>query len=224
MQVKMSQLVRVVKPKFEELGFTYFPHKTSWEGGVFCKKEQHGMYLTLGMTKDRFYDCSFTVDLFYFITTRIPAIWGDIPKKCYIRPGRLLSSEERMKIPIPSEPIDWWWDSLDSDTINSLVKSVELSEDKFIADTALMETIKHSVDAQDLLLVARQIQESVQAGDNFEDTVYQFVPEKAVHEIPREWFCAAEKIGQNLSQKMNKNSVYWDAADAYRMFKLDGLG
>ena len=224
MQVKMSQLVRVVKSKFEKLGFTYFPHKTSWEGGVFCKKETDGMYLTLGMTKNRFYDCCFTVDMYFSTTTRTPAIWGDIPRKCYIRPGQLLSATDRETLSLPLEPMDIWWDSLDNETIDSLVKSVELSEEKLMSDTELIEGVKHSVDANVLLERALQIIKCVQGGKEFERSMYQFVPEKVIHGIPLECFFATEQYKKEHLEKITKNGMYWDAANAYRMFKLDGLG
>ncbi len=93
MKLSKAKLIKLVKPKLEDLGYTEFKY-SGWQG-LFVKKLEDGLYLSLGLTIHRYYDTAFTGDFYLSTNTCIGAQWGDIPKECYKRPGHFLLKEER---------------------------------------------------------------------------------------------------------------------------------
>lgn len=220
--MKLNQLVKIVKPALLELGFTYFPHKISWSGGVFCKKEPNDMFLTIGITMDRFYDCSFTFDLYYSTNTNIGSTYGDIPFGCYTRPGRLLTNEIRHKLTLPDEPEGLWWDSWDEGNLQIIKKALFFSEERLLGNTTLLDKVKKSADTKELLDQALDITQKVKNIKDDNTTKYKFVPSKITNGIPVDWFKAAEIICNEYNHgDINRFYVNTAVSDAYRIYTLN---
>lgn len=219
--MKLNQLIKIVKPTLIELGFTYFPHKTDWAGGVFCKKEPKDMFLTIGITMDRFYDCSFTFDLYYSTTTNIGSAYGDIPFGCYTRPDWLLTNKNRHELKLPDEPECFWWDSLDEDNLLLIKKVLIISEEKLLGNTTLLEKVKKSVDTKKLLNRAFDIIKKVRDINGNEKIEYCFVPNKTTNDIPIKWFQATEIVcNEYYKGNFNKHCINSAVCDAYRIYSL----
>ena len=221
MKLKMKQLREKLIPLLKDLGYIYFPHKLTWEGGLFCKKTSNEMYLSLGINIHRYYDCSFTIDMYYSKTTHLGATWGDIPKACYFRLSSLLNEEERKKLSLPISPYDIWWNSLSEDSLLSLIKAISLSEKKIQEDKILIRDINLSSTVSRLLETSRIIKDKVQKKKLRSFSSYQFIPIRRNDDVPLEWFMAAEEVLKNYISRLSKYGVISDAEEAFRQYILN---
>lgn len=221
--MKINELIKAVKPMFLDLGFTYFPHKRTWSGGIFCKKEPNNMYLTIGLTIDRFIDCNYTVDLYYSTVTKIGSVYGDIPFECSSCPDWILTKEDRKKLGLPKEPEALWWDSTDFKTINIIKETITISEERLLKNKGLIDKVKKSANTKKLQNISSDIIDKVNNINPYFDCLYDFAPTKTTNAIPVKWFQAAEIVCKKYYDKINKNCVYWSAGDAYRIYTLSKL-
>jgi hypothetical protein len=223
MKLSKAKLIKLVKPKLESLGFTEFKDTKSGLQGLFIKKINQDLYLTLGLTIHRYYENAFTGDFYLSKCTIIGATWGDIPNESYKRPGYLLTDEERSIYPEDEINVkgsyDIWWDGSDEKTVSDFLRVIELTESRFINQTELFKKIEDSKEVKILSEYAQNVKDLVRK--NSLQGSYRFLPAKVIDDIPLVWFKASEEVLTNAKGVLNSHTVVRLAADAYRQYQLD---
>jgi len=224
MKLTKAKLIKSVKPKIESMGFTEFKDTIEASQGLFVKVLANGLYLVLGLTISRFYDSMFTGNYYLSKTTRIGSTWGDIPKESYERVSAFLTKDERGKFLDEKykEGIDGWWDGSNQDNIDNFLKVIELTQQRFIIQPELLKKIEESKEILELSLLAEMVKQIVSS--NQVSAKFDFQPEKEIDGIPFIWFKAAEIALKNRGGILNKNTVKFLAADAWRQSKLNKNG
>lgn len=101
MKLNKRRLLLFIQKSMSDLGYVEFPDTIS-DADLFVKPIGE-LYLTVGFTIHRFYDDQFTCTYYLSRTTNWAECWGDIPHRLtYIRPGELMSLEERLEITVDS--------------------------------------------------------------------------------------------------------------------------
>ena len=221
--MKLTKLLlsKSLTPKLKGLGYLWVKDSCSLFKGLYIKKADHNMYITLGLTIDRYYDDAFTCDLYYGKTTRIGCVWGDIPSQCYVRPGFLLTDKELEKYREKGSLLkDIWWNGLDMESIDDFVRVLALVEPRLTNNTELRTKIEESIDGNQLYSYSKKVREIVLSIPELD---YKFQPPKIIDDIPCEWFKAAEFVLSEEKAIVNNNTVKLLAGDAYRQFLLNKL-
>jgi len=225
MKLSKAKLIKMVKPKLEDLGFTEFKDTKSGSQGLFIKRINQDLYLTFGLTIHRYYDSAFTGDFYLSKNTIIGAQWGDIPKEIYERPSFLLTNEERSLYPEDNINVkgsyDIWWDGSDEKSVLDFLRVIELTEPRFINQPELLEKIEQSEEIKILVNHAEAVKKLVVT--NQTDGLYSFQPSKEVDGIPFVWFKASEKVLKESKEILNAYTVIRLAADAYRQYILENI-
>lgn len=216
MKLTKSKLIKLVKPGLKKLGFIEFKSK-DWQG-LFSKKLENGLYLTLGFTIHRYYESAFTSDYYLSKNTLIGVIWGDIPNGIYKRPSFLLTDAERSiyyedEINIKGS-YDIWWDANNEKSILDFLHVIKLTEPRFVNQYDLIDKINQSKDINILYNYSKKVKDIV--ATNQVGGIYSFLPSKEVDEIPIIWFKAAEKVLKEEKEIINIHTVRRLAADSYR--------
>ena len=214
MKVTKAKLIKALKCEMENLGFYWFKDSISGAQGLFAKKVDDALYLTVGMTIHRYYDDAFTADLYLSKTTNIYCTWGDIPKDCIERPGFLMTEEELAKYKEGNNDI--WWSCEKS--LDDFLLSIRLSEQRMCHNEDLIKRIRNSRDVTNLWTISSMIKKNV---NNVPNTGYLFIPEKGIDDIPLNWYKAAEWTLHEMGEDINLKIVKFHASDAYRQFILD---
>ena len=137
MKLTKAKLIKLLKPGMENLGFQWFKDSISGAEGLYVKKINKTLYLTVGMTIHRYYDDAFTADLYLSKNTTIYCTWNDIPNDCIKRPNELLQESDGVINYKKS-----WWSSEDS--INDFLLAIHLSEQRMCKDEELIKRINNS--------------------------------------------------------------------------------
>ena len=219
MKVTRKQLFKKLIPFFEkEMGYTYFKDTISAASGLFAKKIDDKIYLSIGIRTSNLFENSFTCD-YYMGQSLDYAFLYDGIRDAFITPVQLLSQEELNKYHsngVLSEL--YWWYSDDDNSIESFKKSVRITEPQFINNYELRERVVSNVEAKHDHELTTNIRNLVKNG--VPDFETKFVPEKEKDGIPLIWFIAAEYVAKN-EKYFGKNAVLRLAADAYRQYVLD---
>ncbi|MBK9246545.1 MAG: hypothetical protein IPM69_00150 [Ignavibacteria bacterium] len=219
MKLTKAKLIKLVKSDLEKLGFIEFKDSTgSWQG-LFCKKIRNELYLTLGLTIHRYYECAFTADYYLSKTTLIGAVWGDIPKGIYERPSFILTDKEREVIQLQNMSKDIWFDSSDEKSVSDFLRMIKITEQRFINQPELIKEIEQSEDVKILSENTKTVKNLANNGNVI--GVFKFLPSKEVDGIPMNWFKASEKVLHDTSGVLSLYTVKSLAADAYRQYLLD---
>ena len=220
MKLTSAKLISKLKRRLQSLGFTYF--KETGVTGTFKMKVDGGLYLTLSLTIDRWYDSMFTGEYSLSLTTRWGYTIGDIPRDSYKRISYVLSDEERTRYSKEENPNvkDLWWDGMDDTDVNSFLEVVELTYKRFSSDSDLVKRIHQSNDAKMLAKLSQETIDCVNKGNFAQDLECQ--PNKEIDFIPFEWFKAAETVLKQNGSTLHEAGVIQLASDAYRRSVLDG--
>ncbi len=225
MRLSKAKLIKEVKPGLEKLGFKEFKDSKNGMQGLFCKKLEEGLYLTLGLTIHRFYESFFTSDYYLSKTTIIGATWGDIPNDSYKRPSFLLTKEERSIYYDDGVNVkgayDIWWNGNDKKSIINFLTVIELTESRFINQDELIKQIQSSKDLIMLFQYAEKVRELI--AKNAFHNFYKFLPKKELDDIPMVWFKASEDVLTEAKEVINAYTVVRLAADAYRQNELSKI-
>lgn len=219
MKLTKAKLIKTLQPKLESLGYIYFKDSIEVSQGLFIKKINSELYLSLGLVIDRYYDSSFTGSFYLSNNTSFASVWGDIPKECYERPTQFLSNEERLLFSKEENNsiIDLWFDGFDESSINDFIKILELSEIRFVNQQNLIENLNKSIEVKLLSELSKSVIEKIESNYNFNITSYNHLPNKEIDNIPLKWFQAAEISLKQFNYKyININTVISLAADAFR--------
>lgn len=217
MKLTKAKLIKVIKPEMENLGFHWFKDSISGAQGLFAKKVNGSLYLTVGLTIHRYYEDAFTADLYLSKTTNIYCTWGDIPKDCIERPGFLMTDEELAKYREGNSLIkDIWW-SCDH-SMDDFLCAIRLSAPRMYHNDDLIRRIRSSKEVENMWIISSKIKKNI---GNIPVTGYSFMPEKEIDSIPLDWFKATEWTLRELGENVNFRIVKFHASDAYRQYVLD---
>ncbi|PLK42102.1 hypothetical protein [Emticicia sp. TH156] len=223
MKLSKAKLIKLVKPKLLDLGFTEFRETTEGTQGFFVKKLRNELYLSLGLIKHRYYESAFTGAFYLSKTTRWASLWGDIPSESYKRPGYLLTDEERSIYPEnelnTKGTYDIWWNGNDEKSVLDFLRVIELTEPRLLNHFGLIQKIEQSQEVQTLSNYSEAVKKIVSS--NQINGSFSFLPPKEVDEIPIIWFKASEKVLKESKGIVNLNTVKLLATDAYRQKQLD---
>ncbi len=143
MKLNKRILNKLVGPPLIARGFTEFKDTICGTSGLFVKRVDNGLYLSLGMNIHRFYDSMFTCDLYLSGTTRIYSCWGDIPSACCTRLGQLLNSDELLKFSSDNECVrDLWWDASNGNEISRFFEVLDIAIARHIANDLLIASLQ----------------------------------------------------------------------------------
>lgn len=234
MKLNKSKLLKFVRKSMAELGYVEFEHPDVSSANVFVKKEGE-LFLTLGFTIHRFYDDAFTAD-FYLARTTSWALGGlDVPPENYLRPGKLMSEQERLEITVdPSckkNPLnsDMWWNAFDAEgnydmvSLESFTKAIRLTEGRVAKQPGIIEKIYASTRLEDRYNIVNRIID-VALAENF--CKYQeFLPKADKKTLPLKWFKAAETVlrDERPVKSINAYAVKSLAGDAFRVYTMRNL-
>ncbi len=216
MKLTKAKLIAKLKAPLEKLGYIFFKESISSAQGFFSKKLDNGFYLTLGLTISRYMESNFTGNFYYSKTTRWSAVWDDIPEESYVRPGFLMSTEER-KIYFDTENEllhDYWWDGFDDSSVASFIEVIKLTESRLYEDRLLTKKIEDSLSVSQLKNYADEVMKLVAEIEKL-NFIYFYLPDKEVNGIPMRWFKASEYVLKKQNSILNKNTVKNLASDAF---------
>lgn len=217
MRLNNKQLLKLVTPSFQSLGFTFFKGKRGYFD-LFIKKS-YDLYLSVCMNRDRFYDDRFTADMYLSPTTRFASWWGDIPKRCYTRPGYYLTDEELSKFKEDGIIIkDVWWNST-PESVRDFIYAFNVAEERMLSDTKLIESIKESKDMGKLCYQYKEVLRNIiiDVGAKEDKLI---VPKIGFDVIPNIWYEEAAKVLLNINEAVNQWNINRIAEDAYRQYVL----
>lgn len=215
MKLTKKKLILVLKQKLESLGFKYVQDTRPQCQANFIMKVEDNLFLTLSLDIHRYYDSMFTCSYYLSPIILVGAIWGDIPKDSYTRPGFILSVDEFANFS-KNENLnarDIWFDGFNEMDVNSFVEIVKLTYKRFSSNTDLINRIKLS---KDVKLLENLSQETLDKAikKEFCDNL-GFQPDKELDGVPFDWFKAAETVIRKQNYVLNKNTVRNLAFDAY---------
>lgn len=209
-----------MRPGFEAMGYHYFKDSISAQG-LFGKKISKDLYLQVALSIHRFYDDAFTAELCFENTTLVYHRGNDVPDECCIRPGYLLSIEERIKF-FHSDDNDYWWSLYgDEDARSNFFAVLSIVEPRLINNTDLISRIRGSIRLQTEELLEKWIIDVYVHKQFFSDLKY--TPEKPIDEIPLDWFRASETVLLALFNEATFPKVRVLASDSFRRFSLDSI-
>lgn len=214
------------------LGYVEFDDSMISDANLFVKPEGD-LFLTIGFTIHRCYDDAFTCSYYLSRTTRWAACSGDIPySMTYVRPGELMSQEERMSITVDenckNNPLitDMWWNTFDhegnydNESLESFIAAIRLTENRVamqpeviekIYASTLLETIYNDVNSTIELAISEDY------GNDF-----AFLPKRELKDVPMKWFKAAEIVLKSrlAPKNLTAYAVKFLAADAFRIYSM----
>jgi hypothetical protein len=150
----------------------------------------------------------------------------------YVRPGKLMSQEERMNITVDenckNNPLitDMWWNAFDqegnydNESLESFIAAIRLTENRVamqpeviekIYASTLLETIYNDVNSTIELAISEDY------GNDF-----AFLPKRELKGVPMKWIKAAEVVLKSrLAHKdITAYAVKFLAADAFRVYSM----
>ncbi|WP_104384441.1 hypothetical protein [Sphingobacterium sp. HMA12] len=223
MKLTKAKLISKVKAPLEALDM-YILRNQCPVRKDFSRKLENGFYLSLGLTISRFIENAFTGTFYYSKTTSWGAVWGDIPEESYIRPGFLITAEER-KIYFDTENEklrDYWWDGFDDSSIASFIEVIKLTESRLFENTLLTKRIEDSLSVSQLKNYADEVKKLVSGIEKLNFT-YSYLPDKKIDGIPIQWFKTSEYVLKEQNGILNKNTVKNLASDAFIQSIIDNL-
>lgn len=219
MKLTKNRLIRLTKGSLKDVGYTEVKDTLTGAQGLYIKSIDENLFLTLGLTISRYYDNMFTASFYLSKVTSWGAIWGDIPKNSYERVGTFLTNEEKrfyLDAQYHKDGVrDSWWDEENQEAISHFIKTIIITEDRFINQIDLIQDIKKSVDVNELKELATATIHLFKSSYTGKYS-YQHIPKKPIDDIPLEWFKAAERAIVDIGGILNINTVKRLAADAYR--------
>ncbi len=206
MKLTKAKLIAKVKAPLEKLGYIFFKEPISSAQGFISRYMQN----------------SFTGSFYYSKTTRWASVWEDIPEESYVRPGFLMSTEERkLYFDTENEQLsDYWWDGFDDSSVTSFIEVIKLTESKLYEDRFLTKKIEDSRSVLQLKNYADEVMKLVADIEKLNFT-YSYLPDKEIDGIPMQWFKASEYVLKKQNGILNKNTVKNLASDAFIQSTID---
>lgn len=218
MKLTNKKLLQLLSPSFSSFGYTFFKGK-DFPSGLFVKRE-NDLFMTLGLNIHRFYDDSFTMDMYLSTTTRFACWWGDIPFRSYTRPGYYLTDDELINYREEgSKLIDIWWDC-SSVSIDDFLRVFRIAEKRKFSDTVLIDSIRQSKDVARLYEMSKLVRESVEKRSSIEGRDILFSPNDKNMRAPAIWHEEAERVLLSLGSSINSLAIVSLAEDSFRQFVL----
>lgn len=175
------------------------------------------LYLSLGLTIHRFYDCKFTGSYYLSKVASWATYGGDIPKSSCCRVGQFLTELERESLLDKDQykvGNDAWWDLDDEGAIESFLEAVRIAENRFVDQEGLIYAIHNSKSIDEMCRLS-QLTLNIISANTLSAGDFKFTPNKPIDNIPLEWFMAAEQAIKIEGTILNVNTVKSLAARAY---------
>lgn len=227
MKLTKSKLLKITKEMLMKFGYQEFKDTQTGASGLFIKLINENYFLTLGLILSNYYDTRFTASYYLSKTTRWGSMWGDIPRESYERIGSFLTKEERQLLLNEEHNkegvTDAWWDSNNEREINHFLKTIELTEKRFLNQEKLFSKIEKSSEVSELANYSISVIGLVTQSNTTEQIDYRFTPIKPIDDVPLDWFKAAEIILLKQNGILNANTVKLLAVDAWRQYEIKQL-
>jgi hypothetical protein len=218
MKLTKQKLILLTKKNIELLGYWYVTDSVTGAQGLYIKKVNDSLFLSLGLTISRYYYSMFTATFYLSKTTTWSATWGDIPSISYKRVGHFLTQEEREKLLDEQESKpgmkDAWWNS--NSDLNNFFEAVAIAESRFLNQPGLYDSVQKSIEINKMESLVKKVINMINEDTFSNEYVYRFTPAKSIDKIPIDWFKAAERVIENQGDILNANTVKFLATDAYR--------
>jgi hypothetical protein len=219
MKLTKIKLLKLIKKNLEEFGYKEIKDTLTGANGLFIKPINNSFFLSLGLTISNYYESRFTASFYLSKTTRWSSIWGDIPNEAYERVGSFLTAKER-GLYLDEEHnadgvTDAWWNSNKQDHIDNFLRTIYITEERFLKQPHLFTKIENSLEVKQLVEYVLNV---LNVLNNEEDGKYdyRFQPKKNIDDIPSKWFKAAERVLKKKNGILNDNTVKLLASDAWR--------
>ena len=225
MKLKRKELQKIVSPYLFDMGYLLFkePKINNPTDGMYCKKLDNGLFMTLGLIRHRFYDCLFTIDLYLSRTTNFACCWKDIPRDCYTRPGFYLTEEELKTYGHDGKITkDLWW-TVEEESIFGFVQTLKMAHSRMTVDEALIKRIWESTEVKKLVEQSQSVIEQMQSDKSICIIIDKEVAKKCISLPPQKWYDASFNVLCNYfpARDVNPYRVHLTAEDAYRQFVLN---
>ena len=232
MKLNKNKLLKFIRNAMSNLGYVEFDDSMISDANLFVKPEGD-LFLTIGFTIHRCYDDAFTCSYYLSRTTRWAACSGDIPySMTYVRPGKLMSQEERMSITVDenckNNPLitDMWWNAFDhegnydNESLESFIAAIRLTENRVAMQPEVIEKIYASTLLETIYNDVNSTIELAISEDYGNDFV--FLPKREVKGVPVKWFKAAEVVLKSrlTPKNLTPYAVKSLAADAFRVYSM----
>lgn len=223
-KLSQTKLVKSTRNNLLELGFQELKDTISGASGLFAKHLHDDFFLTLGLTISNYYDSRFTASFYLSKTIRWSSVWDDIPLESYRRIGRFLSVDERknlldMSFNLEKEG-DAWWDGSDELQIANFLKTVAITEGRFLGQENIFDKIESSSEVKLLHRYSSGVIALVSQNKLPLEYHYKYMPNRIIDDIPLEWFKAAELVLLENKGILNVDTVKLLASDAWHQFNL----
>lgn len=199
-----------------DLKYINVPIVNSVADCLFVKKVTNGLFLFLGITFSRYEKENFTGSFYLSKVTIFSAVWGDIPRNSYKRISTFLKEEERL-LSLSEDyckqgMVDGWWSIDDTYSISNFKKTVDLTEERFLSQDNLFDSIEHSTEIQRLDELSENVITEIVSNRVDIDKLLKVQKNK----INTKWFKGAEAIlsatNENVTEQLTKRL----ASDAWR--------
>ena len=232
MKLNKNKLLKFIRNAMSNLGYIEFDDSMISDANLFVKPKGD-LFLTIGFTIHRCYDDAFTCSYYLSRTTRWAACSGDIPySMTYVRPGKLMSQEERMSITVDenckNNPLitDMWWNAFDhegnydNESLESFIAAIRLTENRVAMQPEVIEKIYASTLLETIYNDVNSTIELAISEDYGNDFVV--LPKREVMGVPVKWFKAAEVVLKSrlAPKNLTAYAVKFLAADAFRVYSM----
>ena len=222
-KITKKNIIKSFSEKLEILGYTFLEDDCKIANGLFYKKINPDLILTLGFTISS-YSNRFTADFYLSRTFAFGYMLRDFPKNAYQRISYFLHDNERAEI---LKNTNWaeigvkdaWWDNLESESINNFLEILNISENRFLNQENLVENIYSSKELNEFINLLRETTDSLSLIDS--DKHYKFLPIKNTENVPLEWFKSAEVVlTKYLPKLVRETYVKLVGINAWRLYNL----
>ena len=234
MKLNKNKLLKFIRNAMSSLKYIEFEDSIISDANLFVKPEED-LFLTIGFTIHRYYDDAFTCNYYLSRTTNWGECWGDIPHRMtYIRPGELMSYQERLDITVDenckNNPLitDMWWNAFDNEgnydnkSLESFIAAIRLTEKRVAQQPQILEKIYSSTLLETIFNDVHSTIE-LAISENFSND-FAYLPKREMKGLPMKWLKAAETVLKTRLAPKNITAfaVKFLAADAFRVYRMRG--
>lgn len=189
------------------LGYIETPVKTGTFESLHYKRAGD-LILTLALELSKNYNDHFTASFYLAPSFELPFYtYGPDFEIAYQRIGRFMTSNERGLLLKPEfcgpNVIDAWWVGFTQESVACFLKTVELSEPRFMAQQSLFEVVNASMDAREWTDMLKEVLELVITFHIAPSTLCH-QPKKYSDHVHPSYYWAAELV---LVKKFGDNNI-----------------
>jgi hypothetical protein len=190
------RLIKEISAGMSALGYGPVPGPPKPSAGLFYKLIDD-LVLTVGLELSTRYKDRFTASYYLSRSFHWSYMLRGFPSRAYERVGTLLEPAERMQFLDPyysrKGVEDTWWIGFNSESINSFLQVIRLTEPRFLGQPGLADEIRNSSELQKYL---RMVTEVISVRRTLKDPPpnLRYQPSRYSPTVPREYYWAAESV------------------------------